>query len=643
MENPTPSSPDQDPVAKTILSYVEESRLARVPRMEKNKRNFDTYHLNADWTHKRKGQSQEFLGKQQMAVEQIVSFLQQGLVDADDWFDIEFMPGVENPAKPLLLKASDWKKLLNRQLDIIDPTVWMADSIKLGLLGSLMITKVHGRMVKKSKYEIEALQGDNAGRVKLFRDDKVRWELLLDLVRQEDWYPDPSGNGLYEIQAIDIDYHDLIKLAKDNPDDYDLKAIMDLPSSQNMEQEGKKARETNQANTLQSTRRRIRLYECWGTILDPGTHLPIIENGVATITDGGIVIRAPKANPLWHNESPYVVSPVMRVPKSVWHRALMDAPTNNNLAQNELYNLMVDGGMMGVFGIKQIRENWLADPNQIADGIPAGETLTVNASCPPGMKVLERIDTGALSTETMNMYNLIDREFQASSLTNDVRMGNLPNRAVKATEIVASNQTITGIFNGIVKTIESLYGERVLFKATLTMAQFMDDFDEADIQNILGEKTPLVRAMQPEERFAAIANGAKFKVYGLSTLLSRINDFRKITSLLQTVSASPLLMAEFQKTYSFSGLLGEIMKSLDIDTDRIELTDAEKQQVAQQQAQAAAMAQAQAAQESGGAQPGQQPGTGPNAQSQIPQVAHMAPESMIPHAALQAGVHGSGT
>lgn len=650
MDNPAPSSPDMDPAARAILSYVEEAKLARIRRIDQNRRNFDCYHLNTDWTHKRKGQSTEFLGKQQMAVEQIVSFLQQGLVDTEEWFDIEFEPGVDTKDEPVVLKADEWKKLLNRQFTRIDPAIFVADSIKLGLLGSLMICKVHGRNTRKSKFAIQQLQGEGTKRVKLFREDKYNWELVLDLIRQEDWYPDDTGNGLYEIQALDIDFHTLLAHAKacndKEPGVYDIKAIENLPGGADMEQEGRKARETNQSNTMHPTRKRVRLYELWGTILDPGTHLPLIENGTCTITDSGVVISAPRDNYFWHGESPFVSSPIMRVPHSVWHRALMDAPTQHNYALNELYNLMVDGGMMSVFGIKQVRENWLADPNQIADGIPAGETLIVNASCPPGQKVLERVDTGAVAPETMNMYNLVDREFQSSSLSNATREGNLPQRAVKATEIVAANQTITGIFNGIVKMIESGYMEKILFKSVLTMAQFMDDLDAADIKNILGAKAAIVSNMQPEERFVQIANGVKFKVYGLSTLLARINDFRKITSLLQTVAASPKLMMEYEKKYSFTALLGEIMKALEIDTAKLELTDEEKQ-VIQQQQQAMMAAQAAAsaagAQGKSGAAQGQQPGTGPNAQSQIPQAHNMSAEDMVPHAALQTGIHGGGT
>jgi hypothetical protein len=657
MDNPAPSSPNMDPAAKAILSYVNEAKLARIRRIDLNRQNFDCYHLNTDWTHKRKGQSTEFLGKQQMAVEQIVSFLQQGLVDTEEWFDIEYNPGVDTQADPVVLKAGDWKSLLNRQLDRIDPSVFIADALKLGLLGSLMICKVHGQMSKKSKFEIEALQGDNVGRVKLFRNDKYAWELVLDLVRQEDWYPDDTGDGLYEIQAIDIDYHRLLEVAKSvnekEPGTYDIQAIEQLQGHMDMEQEGRKARETNQSNTMHATRKRVRLYELWGTILDPGTHLPIMEHGTCTIADNGTVICPPRDNPFWHGESPFVVSPIIRVPHSVWHRALMDAPTMHNRALNELYNLMVDGGMMSVFGIKQLRENWLSDPNQVSDGIMAGETLLLNASAPPMGKVLERVDTGAVAPETMNMYNLVDREFQSASLSNSTTQGNLPQRAVKATEIVAANQSITGIFNGIVKIIETTFLERVLTKALLTMAQFMDDLDEADVSNILGAKAPLAKALQPEKRFQQIANGVRFKVFGLSTLLSRMNDFRKITSLLQTISGSPLLMSQFQAKYSFTSLLGEIMKALDIDTEKLELTDQEKQQMQQQQQAAAAAAGAAQAQQGGGQgapggppsgmTPGQQPGTGPNAQSQIPQVANMAANSSMPHALLQQNVHGPGT
>jgi hypothetical protein len=600
-----------DPVALSILNYMDEADDARKKRMDANQENFDCYHLRADWSHKERGQSKEFLGKQQSAVDQISSFLQQGLIDVKKWFEVQMNEGVvAREITPDVLQS-----LMKEEMDRIGPAEFVSDSVKLGLLGSLIICKVHGERVRKSVFEVDQQESEEG--VRLNRRDKFKWQLKLDLLRQEDYYPDPTGNGLYEIQTIDMDWFQLLQIAEANPDIYDVKMVKSLTDSAETEQEHNKARETDQVNPMDSHRKRVRLIECWGTILDPFDNTVLHENAVCVIEEGGKVISAPRSNPFWHGESPFVVSPLARVPHSVWHRAMMDAPTKHNTAQNELYNLMVDGAMMSAFGIKQVREHWLDDPSQVADGIPAGTTLSINQQCPPGQKALERVDTGANQSETFNMFNIIDREFQQSSLTNDVRMGILPERNVKATEIVASSQTITGIFNGIVKLLETKYLGEVLRKGSLAMMQNLDDFSSPKIKDVLGEQVAIkVGSLSQEERFAQVANGCKFKVFGLSSIMNKIQDFRKITTLLQTIAGSPDLVKEFTQSFSFTKLMGEIMKSLDIDEEKIALDDQERARLEQERQQAQQLAALEAQGKGGGE--GQ-----PDGMSQVPSASNI--------------------
>src|SRR5690606_20783002 len=143
-------------------------------------------------------------------------------------------------------------------------------------------------------------------------------------------------------------------------------------------------------------------------------------------------------SPLWERNNPYLVTPIIRIPKSVWHTALADAPASLNRALNEIFNLNLDSGLMAVHGIKQVREDWLEDPNEIAEGIFPGQTLRVNSQAPAGGKVLERVDSSTPSNEGYNTYNMTEREFNMAAITSDLRMGALPQRAVKATEIAAS-------------------------------------------------------------------------------------------------------------------------------------------------------------------------------------------------------------
>lgn len=610
-----------DPVAQCIWNYKEEAKTARVNRAQKNRENWECYHMRQDWGHKKRGQSKEFLAKQTMAVEQITAFLQQGLMDTGEWFRVTAAPGVQNPK----ILPDEIKELVYQQISKNDFPYFLSDTLKTGLLASLMIVKVGGKKVKKSVFE--ARGADLSGDKKLIRKDKQVWQLDLKLVRHEDYFPDPTGKKLYEIQRIELDYWELLEMAEEHPGYFDMEKVRNVQASDEEMQKTKKARETDQNIRQSGYRKLVTIYECWGKFIEPNTGKVLHDNSVAVMSEQGDILMPPRENPLWHGGSPFNVSSIIRVPHSVHHKALMDAATRHNLAENELYNLMLDASMGSVFGIRQIKTGYLEDPEQVANGLYPGMTLLVNSSCPPGEKVLERVDTSALSPDAMNLLNITDREFQQSALTNDTRLGSLPQRAVKATEVVASNQSITGVFNGIVKMIEECFLAPLLEKCWLTMAQNMDDLDSDETKALIGEDRALILSqMTAEERFANSALGHQYQVFGLSTTLNKIQDFRKITTLLQSIGGSPQMMQEFMRKYSMTKLLGEIIKSLDIDESKIEADPEEQAQRAQemQQQQQAAIAQAQAENgqtpPQGSGQPAPtQGGQGTNPQSQIPQ------------------------
>jgi hypothetical protein len=101
-------------------------------------------------------------------------------------------------------------------------------------------------------------------------------------------------------------------------------------------------------------------------------------------------------------------------------------------------------------------------------------------------------------------------------------------------------------------------------------------------------------------------------VFGVSQTLNKQKDFRKLTALLQTIGSSEVLVESFIKKYSFEKLLGEIVRSLDIEPGRIE-----QEEVDQLMMQLGPELMGQGA---------MQLGSGPNMQSQIPQ-ASTGPEN----------------
>ena len=183
-------------------------------------------------------------------------------------------------------------------------------------------------------------------------------------------------------------------------------------------------------------------------------------------------------------------------------RPWYDAPAQLNVALNELYNLIFDGGLGSVWGVRQVRRDLLEDPNDVASGIPPHKTLAVKGEVPDGVKVVETVAQGQIPPDAMNLYHLVDREFQQSSLTNDVRLGNLPPRRVKATEIIESQQGQSVTIDSLLKDVENEFIEPLIRKCWLTLLQFADHVPLDQYEGAVDAQTALTFAsMTRVDRF----------------------------------------------------------------------------------------------------------------------------------------------
>jgi len=560
-----------DYLRRYILARREEAKESKIDRMKFNRKNYEMYQLKHDFAHKQEGQSTEILSKQRMAVEQTKSFFQQALVDLGEWW--RCVPKDGSDGVGMLIRPEEIQKLTNHMLKQAKYYSHVGNAVQSALLGSLAVTKIHGCMKSKPKFRTrKESRARNAKKIVETVEDKT-WSLQFDIIRQENYYPDPTGSDLCRIEDSFIDLYILKQLAKDY-DMYDLAVVNTLqPWSEDADlQSSKKALETGQNTAPGTTRPRVKVTELWGNIIDMQTGDILAENVVATLANDQHVIRKPTANPLWHQKSPINAAALIEVANSVWHTALMDAPTMHNAAIIELYNLILDSAMKAVHGINQLRVDALDDPSQVSDGIRFGKTLRVNSRLQPGAKVLEPVVTGEISPQALNVLNIIQQEFNSSALTNDLRQGVMPFRAVKATEVVEASNTITSVFQGIAKNVEVNLIQPELELAWQTTAQNLDLIDKEELVGLFGrERGEEISRMDPADVFAQTVNGVKFEVFGISLTLSKAADFRKLTTFLQTVASSELLLEAFLAKYDVSRLLGEIMTSLDIDKHKIEL------------------------------------------------------------------------
>lgn len=558
-----------DYALRFVLSCKEEAKQGKLNRMTLNRDNFSMFQMEHDFSHKMEGQSKEVLSKTRNATEQIKSFFQQALADLDDWWRATPLDG--GSGETMLIKPHEMQKLMNHMLKQADYFSHVGSSVQSGLLGSLSISKIHGCMKPKPKYITRKEgKGKNYKKHVVMIEDKA-WELRFDNIRQEDYYPDPTGSRLYEIEETEMDLHAVRALAEGEDAIYDKKAVDDLKAWGNADlQEDKKARETGQNSTNPGMRPRVRLTEFWGTIVHEETGDILAENCVMTVANLDKIIRPPTPNPLWHQQTPIVAAALIEVVNSVWGIALMDAGTKHNRSLTELFNLILDSGMKAVWGINQIRTDVMEEPGQLTGGIKWGTNIKTNASLPYGAKVMEPVISGEIPSDVLNVFNLLTQETLTSMMTNDLRMGAQSSRAVKATEVVAAENSITSVFQGMAKNFEEKKIRPELELAWKTIAQNWDLIDEEIFKSLFGqERGAELAAMEPQEVFVQTVNGTKFDVFGISLTLRRQADFRKWTTLLQVVGGSEMLIEAFLQKYSFEKFLGEVMTAIDIDKNKI--------------------------------------------------------------------------
>ena len=589
---------DDRPVAQgadlTVLTAIRECKreaeAASRRRRDKNRLNLQAFLGEQDWTHKQKGQSKEFLPKSAMVVEQLAAFVKRALVDFGEWFDIKLPPGSPIPdeaAKRYLRCKLD--HLSRVEEDRLDFATLTADAVKAGLLESVITLKVHGRDFTKRQFVaergVEFVNVNFNGQTfrepqrtsRLTEREVTAWQLLIDLVPQNDFYPDPRGRGLYRIHHVERDLADVLAWAEAGI--YDMAAVEQIEQDfADLEEEFERTRKINQdVATPPCFRKRVVIDEFWGTLLNSRGRVAQ-ENILAAMANDRYLIRPPESNPNWHGQSAFVSAPLLRVPFSTHHKAVMDHVTALNLALNELFNLMLDGGLSRVWGIKQLKLGALEDPAQVSDGISQGMTLLLKDEFPAGAKALERVDAGEVPPEALQMFVTVDREIQSASFVNDIKLGMLPPRQVKATEVVEASQNASVFIDGVVRDLEDKLIEPTLWKAWVTLMQHADDLDADEVVQELGPITALKLArMSPAERFALLGYGCKVKVFGLSAVLARARDFAKMVGLMQMVVSNPLLLPAFLKRYSPDKTLATLMRKLNINPEDFELTEQERQ------------------------------------------------------------------
>lgn len=562
--------------------YHTRSDVAFRPRRKKNEDNWRAYLGEQDFSYKADFQSRETTPGFPIAVEHIRGTFERALTDSDDWMSSE----APSPAGKPFLEPQIIQNMLQFQLE----RLWtpgnhpetgygiqtlVGDAVTRAIMEPVVIAKVYPVLVKRrmfrfkrTKPDAEATGGFPAQEFIEGDPEPIDVETLrlaIELVPYEDYFPDPSPACRYEIHRTRKALHELVA----NPE-YDKDALKSLLGQANDEYLKRNGAARDADRNVGPDPYVIDVYEAWGDVIDHETGEIAVIDGVRCENvfwafAGDQIIRKPTPNPYWDGTRPFVKSAMLRVPGSIEGKALADHAVPMWKAMNELVNLLLDSAMKAAWGVGQVRPDLMESPEEIADGVPQGYTAVLKPNTPNGLKFYERVDNGDAPQISLENLTRLEGYLQASLAMPDTKMGTLPQRQTKATEVVQAMQASGSLYESFAARFETTFLEPIFEKCWKLMLQYEDDWLQDELVQILGPTNTLrMLDLSAAERFR-LCSQAKFRVRGLRGVASKERTFNKLMTVVNLLSSNQQFADNFGQTKDFTKLWDQLLRATGVD------------------------------------------------------------------------------
>lgn len=412
--------------------------------------------------------------------------------------------------------------------------------------------------------------------VVLWKKDTEYGRVAIETVDPRHVYLDPTYRNLYRVRRIELDKHELIKMArmrdgKGNPF-YNLEAILQLQASLHLESQKEREDLTGHGAEQQvSSRTPITLDEYIATVVAPDGRV-LADDALMVVANDQYLIRGPEKNPYWHGKDWLVFAPLVHTPLSVYGRSYMEDFGSLARTFNNLTNLLLDAVQVSSLKAFTVVPSLLTNPEQLAGGITPNKLFQLEDGARPE-DFLREINLGSISPDSIQLWQAIKNELREAADINEIGLGQFaPKARTSATEISQTQESSSALIRSVAQTIEGRYLQPTLdlaWKAGLQHARPGDPM----LKGAAGEQmySALIR-----HRKELISRPITFQARGLSTMIQKGRTMRALLQVMQFLAQSPELLATFMQEIDLGKMVKLLFQLSDVDITRVQVGERER-------------------------------------------------------------------
>ncbi|MCH7944771.1 MAG: hypothetical protein IIC73_01970, partial [Armatimonadetes bacterium] len=428
--------------------------------------------------------------------------------------------------------------------------------------------------VVEEQMKLGALMSTSA--IVTWKTDVPGGRVSVDTVDPRSVWIDHTGRGLYRIRRIEIDKHELIRMAKEKDSAgnniFNLEEIEKLSGMILEETQRGLEASTGHGQEITSIRKPVVLHEYLATVLSNDGKV-VEENKLFIVANNSVLIRGPEKNPFWHGKDWLVTTPLVSVPLSPYGRSYVEDFGSLANTFNELTNMILDAVFVSSMKSFAIIPSMLMNPQQAAEGMFPNK-LWLLEDGQRAQDFMKEIDLGTLDPASIQIWQTLKNELTEAAAQNEVGLGQFaPKGRTSATEVLETKEGASALIRSIAENVE-----------TRLFNPMLDLIWKTGFQHVGKGDTAIARAMGPEmftsllaRRKEMVTKPFTFSARGISTLLQKSRKLRTLLFALQTMSSNELLMKSFLERIDTGKLAEVILELLDIDLSKLQLSERERQ------------------------------------------------------------------